>query len=65
MYSFRNDYSEGAHPLIIKALTESNLEQTEGYGEDCYSKAAIKQLKKLLASTGCVIKSRMAIHGQA
>lgn len=34
MYSFRNDYSEGAHPLVIQALTDTNLEQTVGYGRD-------------------------------
>ena len=34
MYSFRNDYSEGAHPLVIQALTDTNLEQTVGYGLD-------------------------------
>ena len=30
MISFSNDYSEGAHINIIKALTETNLEQTVG-----------------------------------
>jgi threonine aldolase len=45
MYSFRNDYSEGAHPRIIKALAESNMEQSEGYGEDKYTKEAIELLK--------------------
>jgi len=34
MYSFRNDYSEGAHPKVLKALTDTNLEQTCGYGLD-------------------------------
>ena len=34
MYSFRNDYSEGAHPKVLKALTETNFEQTRGYGLD-------------------------------
>ena len=24
MYSFRNDYSEGAHPRILKAMMETN-----------------------------------------
>ena len=48
MYSFINDYSEGAHPNILKALMESNMEQTEGYGEDRYSKGAIKLLKDKL-----------------
>ena len=34
MYSFRNDYSEGAHPKVLQALTETNLLQTCGYGTD-------------------------------
>ena len=34
MYSFRNDYSEGAHPKVLKALTETNFQQTRGYGLD-------------------------------
>ena len=34
MHSFRNDYSEGAHPAILEALTETNLTQTVGYGLD-------------------------------
>jgi threonine aldolase len=48
MYSFKNDYSEGAHLNILKALMESNMEQTEGYGEDNYSLAAITLLKNKL-----------------
>ncbi len=48
MYSFKNDYSEGAHPNILKALMESNMEQTDGYGEDKYSIGAIKLLKDKL-----------------
>ncbi|MCT8977074.1 low specificity L-threonine aldolase [Clostridium sp. CX1] len=46
MYSFKNDYSEGVHPEILKALTESNLEQSEGYGQDSYTKKAIELLKE-------------------
>ena len=34
MYSFRNDYSEGAHPKVLQALTDTNLVQTCGYGLD-------------------------------
>ena len=48
MYSFKNDYSEGAHPNILKALMESNMEQMDGYGEDKYSIAAITLLKDKL-----------------
>ncbi len=50
MYSFKNDYSEGAHPRILNALLETNLVQEEGYGEDRYSKEAIERIKKNL---GC------------
>lgn len=46
MYSFKNDYSEGAHPRILEALISSNLKQEEGYGEDQYSLEAIELLKK-------------------
>lgn len=46
MYSFKNDYSEGAHPRILNALIESNLVQEEGYGEDSYSRRAIELLKE-------------------
>lgn len=31
MYSFRNDYSEGAHPKVLQALADTNLRQTVGY----------------------------------
>ena len=34
MYSFTCDYSEGAHPNILKKLQERNLMQHPGYGED-------------------------------
>lgn len=46
MYSFKNDYSEGAHPRILSALMESNLVQEEGYGEDRYTLLAIELLKE-------------------
>jgi len=45
MYSFKNDYSEGAHPRILNALMESNLEQVAGYGEDGFTLKAIELLK--------------------
>ena len=48
MYSFTNDYSEGAHPKVLKALIETNEIQTPGYGEDEYCKKASDKLKELL-----------------
>ena len=34
MISFRNDYSEGAHPAVLAALERTNLVSTPGYGCD-------------------------------
>lgn len=48
MYSFKNDYGEGAHPRILQALLETNLEQEEGYGEDQYSQNAKELIKHAL-----------------
>ena len=45
MYSFKNDYSEGAHERIMNALVKTNFEQTTGYGEDTYCLQAIELLK--------------------
>jgi len=45
MHSFRNDYSEGAHPRILQALIDTNLEQDNGYGEDRYTNEAIELIK--------------------
>jgi threonine aldolase len=51
MYSFKNDYSEGAHPRILNALVESNLVQEDGYGEDSFSRKAIELLKQKMGRT--------------
>ena len=40
MIQFQCDYSEGAHPLILQRLAETNMEQTIGYGEDPYCEHA-------------------------
>ena len=50
MYSFRNDYSEGAHPKVLKALTETNLEQTRGYGLDPRCRKAADLIRSLCAA---------------
>ncbi|MBT2696164.1 aminotransferase class I/II-fold pyridoxal phosphate-dependent enzyme [Bacillus sp. ISL-40] len=51
MYSFKNDYSEGAHPRILNALIESNLVQDDGYGEDQFSQKAVELLKERMGRT--------------
>ena len=49
MYSFRNDYSEGAHPKVLQALTDTNLEQTCGYGLDPRCDTARDTIRRLCA----------------
>jgi len=39
-YSFLDDYSEGCHPRILKALADTNMAQQTAYGNDDYSEQA-------------------------
>jgi len=43
--SFKNDYAEGAHPMILEALMRTNAVQQAGYGNDSYSAAAKELIK--------------------
>ncbi|GMN90284.1 threonine aldolase family protein [Francisella sciaenopsi] len=47
-YSFLDDYSEGCHPKIIKALEDTNLIQQMAYGNDEYSSQARELICKHL-----------------
>lgn len=49
-YSFKNDYSEGAHPRILDALIKYNLTQQNGYGFDEYSLNAAKFIRDKCAA---------------
>ena len=53
MYSFKNDYSEGALPAIMELLNKSNCEQTNGYGEDYFCEEAKKKIKDRLQYKAC------------
>ncbi|MGN0335167.1 MAG: threonine aldolase family protein [Lachnospiraceae bacterium] len=46
MIRFNSDYLEGAHPKILQKLTETNLEQTPGYGEDRYCEEARELIRR-------------------
>ena len=46
MYFFMNDYSEGAHPQVMKALLETNMKQTVGYGLDDFCSAAAQLIRQ-------------------
>ncbi len=50
MIYFNCDYTEGACPEILEKLTETNFEQTIGYGMDDHCKAAAALIKK---ACGC------------
>ena len=50
MYQFFNDYSEGAHPRILQALAEHNLEQTSGYGTDSICQQTADLIRNLCKS---------------
>lgn len=50
MISFSNDYSECAHPLILKNLAEHCYEQNEGYGLDSHCKAAADLIRSYLGN---------------
>ena len=45
MYRFNSDYLEGAHPNIIKRLTDTNLMQTPGYGLDPICDSAKEKIR--------------------
>lgn len=48
LISFKNDYSEGAHPRILELLVQHNLQQEAGYGYDSISEAAKGFIKQKL-----------------
>ena len=50
MILFRCDYAEGAHPEILKRLSETNFEQLDGYGNDPYTQSA---KRKILEACNC------------
>ena len=47
MIRFECDYAEGAHPLILERLAQTNFEQTKGYGEDEYCENARQIIRRL------------------
>lgn len=46
MIIFECDYTEGAHPEILKKMEETNFVQTPGYGVDVYCESAREKIKK-------------------
>lgn len=46
MIHFESDYLEGACPEILERLVETNMDKTEGYGEDPYCESARDKIRK-------------------
>lgn len=55
MIRFNCDYSEGAHPAILEALTKTNMEQTAGYGEDEHCARAAELIRKACGAPGAAV----------
>ncbi|WP_115045305.1 threonine aldolase family protein [Xanthomonas arboricola] len=47
--SFRNDYSEGAHPRLLQALAQASTEQNAGYGTDRHTARAAALIRNAVA----------------
>ncbi len=45
MVSFESDYIAGAHPDVLKAIADTNLEQLPGYGADRYCDSAKEKIR--------------------
>lgn len=48
MIFLQNDYSLGAHPKVLQALVDTNLENTLPYGEDEYCTAAADRIRDMI-----------------
>lgn len=55
MYSFANDYSEGAHPKVLDLMIKSNLEQNTGYGNDIHSEKAKEYIRNIIENRDAAI----------
>ena len=48
MIYFRSDYSLGAHPKVMQALIDTNMEHTDGYAEDKYSFETADMIREMI-----------------
>ena len=55
MIYFRSDYSQGAHPDVLQALIDTNLEHTDGYALDSHSEHAAQMIKDLIGRQDCEV----------
>lgn len=55
-FSFKNDYSEGAHPKVLEALIETNMVQSDGYGDDPYTRAAADLIREKIDCKEAIVR---------
>ena len=55
MIHFECDYTEGACPEVLARLTETNMLQTAGYGEDEFCAAAAEKIRALCAAPDAAV----------
>ena len=52
---FMSDYGEGAHPIVMQRLLETNMEHTCGYGLDDYSLRAADVIREKCGQPGAAV----------
>lgn len=55
MICFDSDYMAGAYPEVMRALQETNLEHTVGYGSDDYCAKAREAVRKACGAPGALV----------
>ena len=60
MIFLKNDYSCGAHPSVLKALNDTNMENTDGYCIDPYCEKAADTIRKLFETENMDVHFLMA-----
>ena len=56
MIYFNSDYMEGAHPLILKRLSEINFHKNSGYGHDDYCRSAKEKIRSACKSPNATVR---------
>ncbi len=56
MLSFECDYNVGAHPKILEALVNSNMEPCPGYGNDKYTEIAREKIRAAVGREGADVR---------
>lgn len=62
MLRFQNDYSEGAHPNVLRALCDTNLCSTPGYGLDDDCRRAADAIRARFACPDADVHFLSLIH---